>query len=1462
MNLSRTLHTAGHSTPARSGSLEVAHFRNREAMAALSRGRKPTEKSAKQTGSREAAAADFARTPAAAPSGLIPFIGGSDLRADARSYPLPPLRGSGGATSKRSREGSSRTVLSPLPLGERVRVRGIGNLRLSLFSLFVLLLLLFATAWTSTASAQAVDAESLKRRQENQQRARKIASELVDSILRVQIRQLEENGLQEMQIYRDIKTMQANIGELVKTEMAQVVDLLVEAQEAQSETVRQQKFIEARKLIRQIIVQLAVERQKLLRRLKTAEIAEQVRRLIRLETAAMGTTKGLPAQTPTRREQLALKTIEDQRDINKLFLQLLETLSDVSRWDGAIATGAANGIRILAAAETGKHLDEAVRNLAATEYTSAVIHQDKAIQGLSQLLKLIERTQGLIGAERQAALDKIHALSERQRELREKTKTTKLTDPPQRELIDEQNAIRKALGDLAEELSDQPRAQTHLDQAKSAASQATTEIFDGEKDQAVSEQSKVLGHLAALAEELESMSEADNSDRSADEYARQVKDLEAAKKDVNEAKSQQETAQQKTAESKPQEAVGPQNQVANKTEAAAKDRDLPESVKSRLAEAQEAAEAAAKALKTSDKQEAQEEAVEKAAEALERAAAEIEAALADAKRREAAVKIGELARAAETLERAAATEREIAEATGQAAKEEGLKPKEAKHLSEQQEDVNQIAKKIAEGVENTSPKAGEILREAMKETAAAAGALNAAKNAPGEPSKPSAEKASQNADAAAEKLTQAAARIRQDIGETATNLADLSEEQLQQINEAQTAVDEVQSELPESIAERLQELKNAQEKVADAAALQQKAAGRPEAAEAMTLAQKVAQAAERQVAADQAANDLAEGRANTPLDATAKQQEVADLAKDAKEVAAKRPEANKKSNPTPHDELVQSLDQAQKAAAEAARQTLDGNTNQAETARQAARQALKKAGEQAQAEAQAAAGAAPTRNPDAEAQAQVAQTAKQAGEAAMRDALAAANTLEEAAQNAEAAAGAVKNENEKAARTAQSETAEGLQKAGEQIAEAIKELAQQEAEQLAQQAAKTGELAAKTAQVDPGATAALRQAQKAAQATAALGEQTSPAQAAQAEEAVQNNLQRAAANLAVKEQQVRKDQAIAAGLAELARRQQQAAEQIAQQRNRLEGQQVNDAPMSDAQKQQAAQALAESTKTFADAQRATGEGASEIANQREVANVPIREALQLASNLQQPRAGQPTQPGEAKAPEAQPGQPAEAQPGQPGEPTKPSQPGEAQPGQPGEGQHGQQGQPGEGQPGQAQTGPGQPMNAALGTGFVPNSPEVTAQMMAGPEAAALAASALASALENPGQTPDAFPGQPGQAQPAQGQPGQGQTPTPSQIGASSPTAQGGGTSKGGNLAQNDGLKDGPLEFIPTDGSAGDSRTPNAGERQDETSPRNDRRDAWFAKLPPNLRNAIRANAQQEAPRAYRERLKRYFESIE
>jgi hypothetical protein len=37
---------------------------------------------------------------------------------------------------------------------------------------------------------------------------------------------------------------------------------------------------------------------------------------------------------------------------------------------------------------------------------------------------------------------------------------------------------------------------------------------------------------------------------------------------------------------------------------------------------------------------------------------------------------------------------------------------------------------------------------------------------------------------------------------------------------------------------------------------------------------------------------------------------------------------------------------------------------------------------------------------------------------------------------------------------------------------------------------------------------------------------------------------------------------------------------------------------------------------------------------------------------------------------------------------------------------------------------------------------------------------------------------------------------------------------------------------------------------------------WFAKLPPELRKAIRAKAQRPPPRSYEEKLQKYFESLD
>ena len=125
-------------------------------------------------------------------------------------------------------------------------------------------------AATGSVVAQVLEPEALQRKQEDQQRARTMTRELLGGVLDIQLRQLEENGLSDQEIYRDIKLMRSNLNHLVETEMSKVVDLLAEAQRMPANK-REAAFVEARTQIRMVVRQLAVERQNLMKRLKIAE---------------------------------------------------------------------------------------------------------------------------------------------------------------------------------------------------------------------------------------------------------------------------------------------------------------------------------------------------------------------------------------------------------------------------------------------------------------------------------------------------------------------------------------------------------------------------------------------------------------------------------------------------------------------------------------------------------------------------------------------------------------------------------------------------------------------------------------------------------------------------------------------------------------------------------------------------------------------------------------------------------------------------------------------------------------------------------------------------------------------------------------------------------------------------------------------------------------------------------------
>ncbi len=369
---------------------------------------------------------------------------------------------------------------------------------------------------------------SLRSKKEAQLRARSMARELISSILDIQLKQLKENGLDKLPIYGEISAMRQNIDKLVEAEMLEVVDLLVKAQTG-PQSQRQARLGEAREKIREIVIGLSVERQNLLRRLKIAELSAQVRRLIELETSVANVTEALPEQPKTRQETQALSAVQDQRDVKALFFRLVDTLQDVSNWGGAVGAGAANGLRILKAAQVGEELDKAGNRLEQAQFADAATSQRAVIKGLQALLEKIEETQGLISTDTEDALKKVQELIAKQEELREKTKQPPANEKAAEKLVEEQAQLRKDLNQLNDALEKMPAAAPLLEQAKAAAYEATANLFDEKPADAFKEQSKVLGNLAEIAEQLHNAADPAHAGMSADQLARAASAVEGCR---------------------------------------------------------------------------------------------------------------------------------------------------------------------------------------------------------------------------------------------------------------------------------------------------------------------------------------------------------------------------------------------------------------------------------------------------------------------------------------------------------------------------------------------------------------------------------------------------------------------------------------------------------------------------------------------------------------------------------------------------------------------------------------------------------------------------------------------------------------------------------------------------------------------------------------------------------------------
>ena len=939
--------------------------------------------------------------------------------------------------------------------------------------------------WTAVAAAQApsIDVETLRRRQDTQQRAREITRELVSGVLDIQLQQLEENGLSNLPIFQDVQQMRVNLDGLVEAEMATVVQLLVKAQQ-QVGAERETSFVQARTRIREIVVQLTVERQNLLRRLKTAELAAQVKRIIERETVVYNVTDALPSLPNSQKVAKQLTIEQDQRDVKALYAKLLETLAEVRGWGGEVGRGAGDGLAILRAAQVTENIESSLERLAGLDYVRAKQFEYNVLKGLRLLLDRVEETQGLIAADREAALERVRELFKEQEKLREHTQTVDLSSEQSAKLVDRELALQKELAKLPEALKQLPDVQPLAEKARAAAAEATDRLFNAERKSALSAQENVLASLMELERRLADDVDREQADRSATELKKEVEALEQTRAALAETSKKLDTAEAAKPDNQPQQAQ-PLADASKKLDERAKDEQQPRVVQARVDDAAKAVEKAAEKLKQSK---LDEPVKEEARDAVDHARSVTEAALADAKRRQLAVEAGELARAAEALERASAAEQEIADKLA-TAKDMPPKTEDIERMAREQETINSLAEKIAEAVKESSPEAAKSVENALTEAKKAADALQAAATSDAKQAPMAAPAAKQ----AAADLAKAAAKLREGTVKAAEELANEASKQLGEVQPLRESTEQMVRERPKNLAEQLDQIRAMNKQVETALAEQQRAMGRKEAADAMSVAAQIAAAREKQAEADRAADEHAQGRSLTPLDAALAQERATEAIRSAAKNAAKP-----KSDTPEQMSLADSLAKAQQQAADAARRSLDGDEAGASQARAEARKQLADAEQKARAMA-AEASKQPAQKPDAAAQARVTENAAKTGEMADEALADIRESLANAERDSRAAEQSVKAGKPQDTAKQQADAQKSLERAKQQLADAERRTVDELAKSVEKQAAQARELAKKANEVDPGAQASLDQASKAAGKMTPGEQPPAPAQPASTE---------------------------------------------------------------------------------------------------------------------------------------------------------------------------------------------------------------------------------------------------------------------------------------------------------------------------------------------------------------------------
>jgi hypothetical protein len=632
------------------------------------------------------------------------------------------------------------------------------------------MLTLLLAACPLAAGAQSLDPASLRRKQEAQEQARRMTRDLVASILDIQLRQLDENGLVELPMYRDVRAMRDHLDGLIEAEMHEVVELLVAAGRAERQQ-RQALFIAAREAIREIVARLAAERLSLSRRLRAAELTLRARQVIERQTIVLATTESLPIQPAQRQAENQLVALEDQRDVRELFNELDTSLREVRDWSGPLAAGAAEGLSIVEAAGVRDLLDRAQQGLQAADFAAAALSQRAAIVGLRQLLERLERAQGLVGSDRAAFAERIHDLAARQRTLEERSRQADLRQAAAAlDLAEQQAELRGDLASLSDTLRGTPDALPKLEEALASAEQARRHLFDSDRDAALAAQEQVGERLEQLAALVEEAAARDMAGRSADQLADDARQIEQAGDQARQAAELLEQADQQASD-QPAAAMEHARRAAEALRAAA-ERQLPTEASTRLDDAARAADDATREMSDASAEAAarRTDAAQAARAATDAALAALDDAIDDARRGALASQVGEWARGAEALQRAAAAERQIAQAAAQAAAT-GFEREQAAELLAEQAVASAVARDLAKAAVDQFPEIASLLEQAAKSGDNVEQQLSAAADPAVAPPPETADHVARHAGEAEAGLNAAARQMRDQAAMAAADLA-------------------------------------------------------------------------------------------------------------------------------------------------------------------------------------------------------------------------------------------------------------------------------------------------------------------------------------------------------------------------------------------------------------------------------------------------------------------------------------------------------------------------------------------------------------------------------------------------------------------------------------------------------------------------------------------------------------------